>query len=262
VLGERPAGESKWNFTHRVSHFKKIKQMTIIAIGDIHGREEWKQIVQQEPDADKLVFIGDYFDTFAPISPKAQHDNFLQILALKKQKPKQVVLLLGNHDYHYLSVAGETYSGYQPVLKMLVEADLKAAIDEQLLQVCLAHQQWLFSHAGISRTWCKQHQIDERLPAPQFQDSVNHLLLAKPQAFAFTMGPNHSPYGDDLCQGPLWIRPNSLRKDAIADYAQVVGHTQQAQLSISPLLTLIDTLGTEGTYLRITHNKMDAVSVA
>jgi hypothetical protein len=65
-----------------------------------------------------------------------------------------------------------------------------------------------------------------------------------------------------LCQGPLWIRPNSLRKDAIADYAQVVGHTQQAQLSISPLLTLIDTLGTEGTYLRITHNKMDAVSVA
>ena len=38
--------------------------MKTIVIGDIHGRTIWKQIVIENPDFDKLVFIGDYFDSF------------------------------------------------------------------------------------------------------------------------------------------------------------------------------------------------------
>jgi predicted phosphodiesterase len=38
--------------------------MKIVAIGDIHGRDYWKQIIEQEQDADVFVFVGDYFDSF------------------------------------------------------------------------------------------------------------------------------------------------------------------------------------------------------
>ena len=37
--------------------------MKTIVIGDIHGRDVWKEIVFQE-QADRVIFIGDYFDSF------------------------------------------------------------------------------------------------------------------------------------------------------------------------------------------------------
>ena len=38
--------------------------MKYIFIGDIHGRTNWKQIVEKEKDADKFIFFGDYFDPY------------------------------------------------------------------------------------------------------------------------------------------------------------------------------------------------------
>ncbi|NBP57427.1 metallophosphoesterase, partial [bacterium] len=37
--------------------------MKTIFIGDIHGRSIWKEIVEQEKP-DRVIFIGDYFDSF------------------------------------------------------------------------------------------------------------------------------------------------------------------------------------------------------
>ncbi|MFM7767039.1 MAG: hypothetical protein ACKO9S_04160 [Bacteroidota bacterium] len=34
----------------------------IVAIGDIPGRDVWKKIVKSHQDADRIIFIGDYFD--------------------------------------------------------------------------------------------------------------------------------------------------------------------------------------------------------
>ena len=50
----------------------------LVAIGDIHGRDIWKQIVDQE-QPDTVVFVGDYFDSF-DIPGKAQIDNFKNII--------------------------------------------------------------------------------------------------------------------------------------------------------------------------------------
>ena len=47
--------------------------MKTIAIGDTHGRSQWKDIVKKEKDVDKIIFIGDYFlekDTNYPGLPK------------------------------------------------------------------------------------------------------------------------------------------------------------------------------------------------
>jgi hypothetical protein len=36
---------------------------THIFIGDIHGRDSWQKIVEQESQADIFIFYGDYFDS-------------------------------------------------------------------------------------------------------------------------------------------------------------------------------------------------------
>ena len=45
-----------------------------IYIGDIHGRDVWAEIVAKHDDADNIVFIGDYFDSF-DIPAVIQLDN-------------------------------------------------------------------------------------------------------------------------------------------------------------------------------------------
>ena len=72
----------------------------IVLIGDIHGHESWKKIVEKHSDADKIIFVGDYFDAWH-INPAIQIFNFKEILELKASAPDQVVLLVGNHDFHY-----------------------------------------------------------------------------------------------------------------------------------------------------------------
>ena len=36
----------------------------VVVIGDIHASKIWKDILQQETDCDKVIFLGDYFDTY------------------------------------------------------------------------------------------------------------------------------------------------------------------------------------------------------
>ena len=62
--------------------------MRIVAIGDTHGRSKWKEIVEREKDADKIVFIGDYFDAKdGGYSANRQIVNFNEIVEYKKDNP-------------------------------------------------------------------------------------------------------------------------------------------------------------------------------
>jgi len=218
--------------------------MKLIALGDTHGRTDWKPITAREK-YDKVVFVGDYFDSHEQISPHQQIENFEEIVAFKKDNPEQVVLLFGNHDYHYLPDVRERYSGYQPALKASVQPLLTSAIDEGLLQMCFVWENLLFSHAGVTKTWCQRNHI----PLESMVESINHLLRHRPASFAFTPGVNDDPTGDDVEQSPIWVRPASLRKDLMGDFIQVVGHTVQKNLKVNEPLILIDVLVTSGEYL-------------
>ena len=73
--------------------------MRYITIGDIHGRDDWQAINIR--NYDKIIFIGDYVDSFEK-SDFAILENLKKIISLKKRHPDKVVLLLGNHDVQYL----------------------------------------------------------------------------------------------------------------------------------------------------------------
>lgn len=220
--------------------------MKTIIVGDIHGRSIWKKI--SENTYDKFVFIGDYFDTHGnSYSANRQIQNFKDILAFKRANMDKVILLTGNHCCHYIKGFGETYSGYQSSYAIDIGEVIHEALREDLLQMCYIHDRFLCVHAGVTKTWCKDNEIDMN----NIEQSINDVFKFQPNKFRFTVGRNFNNYGDDICQTPIWVRPKSLAIDMIDGYTQIVGHTTQDNIIINDKIILIDTLGTSGEYLQI-----------
>ena len=221
-------------------------ERSIIIIGDLHGRNIWKDIVALHP-ADSIVFLGDYFDSKENISAPEQINNFNEILHFKRQNPSRVTLLMGNHDFHYLPQAGETYSGYQRFFHNDIWEAIEPAFTGGDLQVCMQAGEYLISHAGLTRTWCFLHDIPFNAP----MDPVNELMVSNVRALAFSPGPIFEKSGDEPQQGPLWVRPDSLKKDALPGFIHVVGHTQQPDIRFYPDVIIVDVFSFSPKYLLI-----------
>jgi predicted MPP superfamily phosphohydrolase len=222
--------------------------MKIVALGDTHGRSKWKEIVVEQKDADMIVFIGDYFDAKdGGYSANRQIENFKEIVQFKRDNPSKVVLLIGNHDFHYLNGVNETYSSYQFGYAKDINSVLQPAVDEGLLQMCYQYSSYFFSHAGLTKTWSNNNDIDMN----NLEDSVNELFRNDITKFKFTMGDNDSYGGNDITQTPIWVRPQSLVKDMVDDIICIVGHTQVKGVTVmeEDNLILIDCLGTSDEYL-------------
>lgn len=226
--------------------------MKIIALGDTHGRTNWKKIIAKET-FDKIIFIGDYFDTQEDISPEQQINNFKKIIRHKKKNMDKVVLLLGNHDYQYLK-ASEKYPSYQVSYGTAIQKLLHQAMEEDLLQICFVWKKLVFTHAGVTKTWCKNNHIRKTVLA----NAINDLFKSNPGTFGFTIGRNLDMNGDDICQTPIWVRPRSLIQDRLGGYKQIVGHTPVVKLSVIRNIALIDSLGTTGEYLVCLNGKLTA----
>lgn len=229
---------------------KEIKK--IVCIGDLHGRDCWKQIVEQEKDADLFVFVGDYFDTYLPIGHSEQIFNFEEIVRFKN-KFKKVVMLIGNHDYHYFPEIGYNgTSGYQAGPAAL---NIGYTLNKHRKHLRMAYMKdgILFTHAGVTRTFLNRVGYK----GTKIDRFINNLWKYKPLVFNFY---GFDPYGDNVTQTPIWVRPESLMRDAKGLVpVQVVGHTGQKKIDIEGKATgkkffFIDTLGHEARQYLIIDN--------
>lgn len=232
-----------------------MKDKKIVIIGDIHGRKDWKLIVADElTKADKIIFVGDYFDSFN-IPGDKQLLNFKEIIEIKKLFPEQIVLLFGNHDFHYF-FEGERYSGYNKAYSFEFKEELTKAIKDNLIQLVYYSptNKVLVSHAGVSEDWL------ELVKCPFSSDHLdtlaqwlNNILLSSPRYLRFV---GYDPYGDCVISSPIWIRPYSLNKAGI-HINQVVGHTRQKKgiTCINNNIWLVDTLEDKPQYLKINNRK-------
>lgn len=224
--------------------------MKIVSIGDIHGSSAWKNISIKENDADKFVFIGDYFDSHnGGYSPNRQIENFKDILEFKRQNPNKVILLIGNHDFHYLNGTYETYSKYQAGYSNEINKLLEGALSEGLMQMCFVEGNFVFTHAGVTKTWVENNDID----VSNLESSINSLFNTKRTSFCFSKGPNFSKIGDDVTQSPIWVRPVSLNEDMIDNVICVVGHTRQQTICRYGNIVLTDCLHSSGDYLIVNN---------
>lgn len=228
-----------------------MKKITVIS--DIHGRSIWEKIITKEKDSDLFIFLGDYFDSFDLLGVEQIH-NFKKILEFKENNLDKVVLLVGNHDYHYMSCCDGVYSGYQSFLQHDIGNILHESIKNNLLSICFIYNKIIFSHAGISKVWLKANKYNEIQPLDEF---INDLFIFTPKVFNFTMGKNFDNSGDDVCQTPIWIRPTSLNKCAIEGYKQIVGHTSMSNIHvIDDKIYLTDVYNTNNEYIIIVNNEI------
>jgi hypothetical protein len=185
--------------------------MKIAAIPDPHGTHHWEKIISRIDEFDKIVFLGDYVDNWHNKWPD-QIDNFEKIIQFKKDNLEKVELLWGNHDTSYY--LHEHCSGYQPHHAI----DIYEIINnnKDLFKVIYLQNNYIFAHGGVSEIWMKHSGITK-------PEEINQLFLEHPNYFRF-VGPNG--YGDNINEGPLWIRPKSLSLTAIKGYNQIVGHTE------------------------------------
>lgn len=201
--------------------------MKTLILGDTHGRSNWKQVLEAHPDFGRVVFMGDYFDSF-DLSGVEQLHNFNEIIRFKEETDKEVIMLVGNHDHHYLDV-GEVYSGYKAAHKW----DFQDALTKNMhhLQIAYLLDDVLFTHAGVSPIWMDDTFGYTGWTRETMVADLNQLYLTKPRSYNFShLG--WDPSGDSVEQGPMWIRPRSLMKSNTGDnglkkhFRQVVGHTQ------------------------------------
>lgn len=223
-----------------------------IAIGDIHGRKNWKKIVEEHPD-DKIVFLGDYCDPYDQMRNFDVLNNLLDIIELKKKRKDDIILLLGNHDMHYIYddfPVGTRYNeGIAELLKALFE-------DEgELFQFAYQEGDTLYTHAGVSNLWWNKYfkgKTGEN--APSIADQLNNPTEEQMKAM-FMVG--YSRGGSCERGGIFWADLDETCNDPLHGVHQVVGHTQMehiqtVSMSEDTSITYCDTLPNDEYY---THNK-------
>lgn len=230
--------------------------MKTVILGDTHGTDFWKKIINFEKP-DRVIFVGDYFDSF-DIPPQKQIENFKDILEYKKSGGAEVILLIGNHDHHYLKYVGNSgTSGYKPEIafqagELLEQAELKMAYHFRNI---------LITHAGLSHIFMNKHFPN--YDVKNVGDDLNQLFYHKPLVFSFNTQAL-DPYGDDDFQSPIWIRQNSLMRankntELRENYIQVFGHTMTSKVDTKGHHTggkyyCIDSLSTSGEYMYVVDN--------
>lgn len=206
------------------------KNICELVLGDIHGHWKTLEDILEKYPWDRVILLGDYLDSFSGTS-KDHIQCLKNILQLKQQYGDKVILLLGNHDFHYLH-PNQKYSGYKYETQAYLGNLLVDAIDNGDIKIIHEDNKIIYSHAGISNTWFKASKFETL-------EDINKNILKNLDEFIFK---GVDMFGDNVTQGPLWIRPNSLYLDYLLGYKQVVGHTPTKSVVQTNFCTLIDTL--------------------
>ena len=250
--------------------------MKTLILGDTHGTSFWKLITNIE-QPDRVVFIGDYFDSF-DIKLGEQLNNFLDIIEYKKTGNADVICLIGNHDHHYFPEIGDTgTSGYQHIGSFQIGPVLDA--NREHLQIAYAFDDFLFTHAGVSVKFMDSVFGVGGWTVDTIVDQLNELFKHKPNTFSFGMAVSMKkmsyidPTGDNEEQSPIWIRIRSLMRankdtELKNTFKQVVGHTQVRKIDLNGYekafgnrYFMIDALNTSGEYIIIEDGVIHVKSI-
>ena len=178
-------------------------------IGDIHGRKEWKNLVNPE---DINIFLGDYFDPYDNIEFDDLKSNFLDIIDFKINYPNNVILLYGNHDYHYIvDNINEQYSRYDYINATQIK-EIFNEFEDLFYGVCYTFNKYICTHAGITENWyIKYFETKDYSSLKEVEDNINNLWKTDKQAFSFYANAKmFDTYGTSPEQSPLWVRPQTL----------------------------------------------------
>lgn len=223
-----------------------MNKIKYIVIPDVHGRDFWRDVVSEYiADNDiKFIFLGDYLDPYDYEEIDNEYQGLLDIIDYKKNYPDRFILLLGNHDLHYLTTEGrgsrwdylnskrneETFRNNLNLFAMTYSEEING-------------KKFLFSHAGILPGWLyknasyfnletpddlSEFKINDWTDIPDFNimlhsnDLHNKLFNSIGDVSYYRGGGSH--FGSIV-----WAdyHEHLRQEDRIPGIIQVFGHTQQ-----------------------------------
>lgn len=198
-----------------------------IVIGDPHGRWRSFKTIYDIEQPDEVIVLGDYFDSFN-IDIYEQRENYEKIVNLRKEhlskRKGRFDMLIGNHDMHYMDETFGRCSGWNPLSASIAGYPLVNDWNKGILKIIYidAINKTIYSHAGVSMNWFDLHIKSKWLA---------HINNIEVKAFQFTYRDGGDYYGSSSWNGPLWIRPEGLKKSPYKDengniWSQVFGHTE------------------------------------
>jgi hypothetical protein len=223
----------------------------IVVIGDIHGKSVWKEIVNKETDADTIIFIGDYLDSW-DISPTMMAENFQEIVKFKEDSNKEIILLVGNHDLSYICSSCRC-SGYNLELDSLVGNFITKLFNDKFIKTFHIEGNILFSHAGVTKSWLSNTVNYLNIESKNIFTQINIInsLVAETPSLLKYVAYDTSNRGFHIDQGPVWVRPPSLLENKLDTIEQVVGHTLFRNIHLQNNIHFIDVLDSKIQYLTI-----------
>lgn len=225
----------------------------LLVISDIHSRPFWKKAVEKYiDDVDKIIFLGDYLDRYEDegFTRKEEKQNFLEIIEFKKENKDKVILLLGNHDGHYIErsfARSRRYSSSHAYSYRQIFLENKG-----LFQLAYEHElggkKYLFTHAGVMRSW---YERNKETIGDLTIENLNRLFDSKSGIMALSDVSSYRSHFGEKSGSFLWsdvnekvnfdmMRENEEKfepnEDSCVDEYdyQIFGHTQ---LSLHPIIT-------------------------
>ena len=195
----------------------------ILICPDVHGRKFWHKAKEIINDVDKVVFLGDYLDPYSyeGVTFEDSVQEFKDILNFKEQYPDKVVLLVGNHDMHYIRLDFMDCSR----LNMYRRQEMHDLYMSNIDKFALIYQDsnYLFSHAGVYSDWINKYllTLEEIFDFDNFIENYWKTL----EDISYVRG-GYDPVGS--C---IWadIR-ESVQNELLPGFRHIVGHTQMESM--------------------------------
>jgi hypothetical protein len=245
----------------RLKNCIPVRKKSYGTIGDLHGHNTWLQIIEQNPDIDVWILIGDYVDS-KHLSNETILDNLRAIIEFKKKHPDRIILLWGNHDIQYLFLPDAQLKyrcdGFRPE----ISEDLRMIFNDNrnLFQVAYQVNLYLWTHAGISIQWakelndyCSEHGLKQM---SSMADFLNELNESRHREVLHQIGWSRSRFPSKKSGGITWADRDETKNDFISGVHQIVGHTrvqkiERIERNSMSSITYVDCLGAVKDFYKV-----------
>jgi|688.fasta_scaffold07513_25 hypothetical protein len=200
-----------------------------IVIPDIHQQyERLIRITNSEivRGAEKVIFLGDYFDSFDYPHETQRTCEFLN----KNIDKENWIFLIGNHDVHYFS-PNRSYrcSGWNSLSQTIIDSSLSFKPYEKmrwLYREEIAGKDVMYSHAGLHNDLYKRLRtsFSDFAKFSDFVDYLNSSIDATCIQFADPyISAGRDRGGKELVGGITWVDWYTFSPIPVVD--QIVGHS-------------------------------------
>jgi len=233
---------------------------TYLTFGDIHGRSVWKDfvfgstkkfdewalkvykgeipefssaVVTRFCNVEKIIFVGDYLDSFTITNVEMKH-NLSDLFLFKRTYEDRVIMLWGNHDVSYW-LKKQMCEGFRP--EMYNDFHELIRDNRRHMQFSFQVGNMIWTHAGLTKNFFEEIVSDMDAWFTVKYHNVDGASLNNESMLSEFMNDMWEAYnwkpllskgrarGGINTPGPLWADRKELVVDLLPGFRQFVGHT-------------------------------------